>query len=117
MQEIWEIEGGDLKHLADEISYGQDGRHGLYKLSVCIDDGPKFKVNEGGWTLPLGQLARYSQLAPTLTDEELTALRNLAAYSYAAEKADYERSDEYGQRHHIFNDLLVLEKFLTRVTK
>lgn len=52
MSEVYEISGLGLAELLRELQYEPDR---IYKVSIFIDDGVKVKINEGIWSLPMGQ--------------------------------------------------------------
>lgn len=50
MNEIYEITGSELASLRRQLA-----NDSVTKLSVAIDGGAKFKINERSWTAPMGQ--------------------------------------------------------------
>lgn len=51
--ECWVIDGDDLVAVLDELLLCPGDTN---KISIMIDGGVKFKVNEDGWSLPYGHL-------------------------------------------------------------
>ena len=56
MDEIIEITGDDLRILLEEMGTDTDVAPLIRIVRVTIDEGTfKLKVNEDGWTMPLGK--------------------------------------------------------------
>jgi hypothetical protein len=52
--DVYEITGDEL----DQLLASLNDAAGIWKLSVAIDGGAKFKINERVWTPPLGEQQR-----------------------------------------------------------
>lgn len=55
MNEFVIFEDGDLREILAELAAIVDYK-GTNKITIAIDGGLKIKVNEGGWSHPMGKI-------------------------------------------------------------
>lgn len=56
LDQIVTITGRDLDYLRAMLAPGSDGTRPIEQVRVAIDGGLKVSVDQGMWTLPLGEV-------------------------------------------------------------